>query len=154
VIQRRIGPVNCRRLEMLDAAGSDPTVEQIVEAFLAPILDHRQIPALVPLLGRILSTPDMFLDRVFKKHLTGISQRFSEAFAKALPDLPAEERFWRMNFMAGAMTHVLLWSRLLPAMTGGVCDPSDRKAVVARAVAFLSAGFRAPVALRTAGEGN
>jgi AcrR family transcriptional regulator len=156
VIVRRIEPVNRRRIEMLDAAGPDPTVEQIVEAFLAPILIIAQpTPEWVPLVGRILSTPDLFLDRVFKKHLAVMSQRFSEALAKALPELPAEERLWRMHFMAGAMTHVLLWSRILPAMTGGICDPSDRKAIVARAVAFLSAGFRAPVAIETAcGEGN
>src|SRR5713226_3885874 len=58
VIRRRIVPVNRRRLEMLDAAGPEPTVEQIVEAFLAPIIE-RPIPALVPLLGRILSTTDL-----------------------------------------------------------------------------------------------
>ena len=68
VIQRRIAPVNCRRLKMLDAAGPDATVEQIVGAFLAPLFEMRT-PALVPLFGRILSTPDLFLERVFKKHL-------------------------------------------------------------------------------------
>src|SRR5438477_74118 len=73
VIQRRIAPVNCRRLKMLDAAGPDATVEQIVGAFLAPLFEMRT-PALVPLFGRILSTPDLFLERVFKKHLMTISQ--------------------------------------------------------------------------------
>jgi len=34
-------------------------------------------------------------------------------------------------------------SQILPAITGGVCDMSDRPAVVARAVRFLAAGFRA-----------
>ena len=153
VIQRRIEPVNRRRMEMLDAAGRDPTVEQIIEAFLAPIVE-RPMPALVPLMGRILSTPDLFVERVFKKHLTAISQRFSEAFARALPDLPLAERMWRMHFMGGAMTHILLWSKILPIITGGACDVSDRKAIVERAVAFLSAGFRAPVGLQSAVEKN
>src|SRR6266852_4816583 len=53
VIQRRIEPVNRRRIEMLDTAGPDPSVEQIIEAFLGPIIE-RPMPALVPLLGRIL----------------------------------------------------------------------------------------------------
>jgi AcrR family transcriptional regulator len=153
VILRRIQPVNRRRIEMLDAAGPDPTVEQIVEAFLSPIVE-RPMPALVPLMGRILSTPDLFVERVFKKHLTAISQRFSEAFARALPDLPLAERMWRMHFMGGAMTHILLWSKILPTITGGACDVSDRKAIVERAIAFLSAGFRAPVGLATIAHGN
>jgi AcrR family transcriptional regulator len=154
VILRRIQPVNRRRIEMLDAAGRDPTVEQIIEAFLAPIVE-RPMPALVPLMGRILSTPDLFVERVFKKHLKAISQRFSEAFARALPDLPLEERMWRMHFMGGAMTHILLWSKILPMITGGACDVSDRKALVERAIAFLSAGFRAaPVGIQNAVEKN
>jgi AcrR family transcriptional regulator len=154
VILRRIEPVNRRRMEMLDAAGRDPTVEQIIEAFLSPILE-RPAPTLVPLMGRILSTPDLFVERVFKKHLLAISQRFSEAFATALPDLPLEERMWRMHFMGGAMTHILLWSKILPMITGGACDVSDRKALVERAIAFLSAGFRAaPVGIQNAVEKN
>src|SRR5579871_4494064 len=143
VILRRIEPVNRRRMEMLDTAGPSPSVEQVIEAFLAPLLE-KNIPALVPLMGRILSTPDQFLERVFQRHLTGISHRFAEALARALPDLPREELMWRIHFMAGVMTHILLWSRVLPEMTGGICDVSDRKAVVARASQFISAGFRAP----------
>src|ERR1700675_3405038 len=49
VILRRIEPVNRRRVEMLDTAGPSPSVEQIVEAFLAPLLE-KDIPALVPLM--------------------------------------------------------------------------------------------------------
>lgn len=41
VIQRRIEPVNRRRLEMLDAAGPHPSVEQIVESFVVPLLEAR-----------------------------------------------------------------------------------------------------------------
>jgi AcrR family transcriptional regulator len=155
VILRRIEPVNCGRIEMLNAAGPDPTVEQIVEAYLTPIiLIGHPTPAWVPLVGRILSSPDLFLERVFKKHLAAMSQRFGEALAKALPELGREELLWRMHFMGGVMTHVLLWSHFLPAMTDGVCDTADKKAVVARAVAFLSAGFHAPAAIRTAQEGD
>ncbi len=40
VIARRIEPVNRRRLEMLEAAGPNPTIEQIVEAFLAPLTER------------------------------------------------------------------------------------------------------------------
>ena len=97
---------------------------------------------------------ELFMERVFNKHLMVISQRFSEAFARALPDLPFEERMWRMHFMAGAMTHTLLWSKILPMITGGACDVSDRQALVARAVTFLSAGFRAPAAVESAMERN
>jgi hypothetical protein len=46
--------------------------------------------------------------------------------------------------MAGAMTHVLVFSEVLPAMSGGLCSPQDRKALMTRLVTFLAAGFRSP----------
>src|SRR5271167_2773804 len=53
VIGRRIAPVNRRRLEMLAAAGPNPSVEQIVEAFVAPLLE-RGISPMLPMMGRAL----------------------------------------------------------------------------------------------------
>src|SRR5580700_10818325 len=143
VIQRRIEPVNQRRIEMLDAAGPNPSIEQIVEAFVAPVLE-RDITTMVPLMGRVLATPDIFVMRVFKKHLTAVAARFAEVMAVALPQLTAAERMWRLIFMAGTMAHVLSWSHVLPEMTGGLCDPTDRKAVTARVVRFVAASLRAP----------
>ncbi|PYT19079.1 MAG: TetR family transcriptional regulator [Acidobacteria bacterium] len=143
VIERRIAPVNRRRLEMLEAAGPNPAIEQVVEAFLVPVLECSLSP-MVALMGRVLATPDQFVYRVFKKHLAAIAQRFADAVGAALPELAPAERLWRLHFMGGTMAHVLSWSHVLPEMTGGLCDPSDRKALTARLVSFLSAGFRAP----------
>jgi AcrR family transcriptional regulator len=141
VIARRIEPVNRRRLEMLDAAGPDPTVEQVLTAFLTPALELELEPVL-PLLGRILTNQSQFLDRVYKRHLVQIQQRFRAALVRALPELPETEAVWRMHFMVGVMTHLLTWGTLLPAMTDGICELSDRQAVIRRAVRFLAAGFR------------
>lgn len=140
VIERRLEPVNLRRLEMLDAAGPAPSVEQIVEAFLAPMLMLEVLPA-IPLIGRVLSNPSQFVGRVYKKHFMHIIQRFSEAVGAALPDLPAEERFWRLQFMAGSMSHVLALSGVLPLLSG---QPFNRQRVMSRLVVFLAAGLRAP----------
>ena len=147
VIARRIEPINKRRLAMLDAAGPNPSVEQILTAFLTPVLDLDLEP-LVPLMGRIFSNPSQFLDRVFNRHMTGVVQRFSEALGKALPGIPLDERLWRLHFTLGAVTHVLRWASVLPAMTGGACDITDRPALIARAVVFLASGFRAPIPAR------
>lgn len=143
VIVRRIEPVNRRRLEMLTAAGPQPTLEQILTAFMAPALELH-LESAAPLMGRILSDPNQFVERVFKKHLKPMVDRFSEALGRALPELPEAERVWRLMFMAGVMTHVMRWSEVLPELTGGLCDCSDRPAITERAVAFLAAGFRVP----------
>lgn len=143
VIARRILPVNVRRLEMLEAAGPNPTVEQIVEAFIAPVLERDILP-LLPMIGRAFTSPDMFLFRIFKKHLAPVGERFHAALEIALPSISQSERTWRFLFMAGSMSHVLSWSHIIGEMTNGTCNADDRKDVAARLVRFIAAGFRAP----------
>jgi AcrR family transcriptional regulator len=145
IIERRILPISQRRLEMLDAAGHPPSVEQVVEAFLAPLLMPEVLPA-VPLIGRVLSNPDQFFERVFKKHLQNVAERFSKAIREAIPELSPEEAFWRLFFMAGCMTQVLTLSSVLPLLSG---QPVDRDALTRRLVNFIVAGLRAPVAANT-----
>jgi AcrR family transcriptional regulator len=143
IVARRIEPVNKKRFELLEAAGPNPTVEQILTAFMAPVMQVK-VDAVVPLIGRILSNPELFVERVFHKHLAPVSQRFIEALSKALPELPPSELLWRLHFSVGVLTHTMLWGRIFPKITNGVCDISDREALVDRAVRFVAAGFRAP----------
>ncbi|MGH9558898.1 MAG: TetR/AcrR family transcriptional regulator [Bryobacteraceae bacterium] len=142
VIARRIEPVNRQRLALLDAAGPDPTVEQILIAFFEPVF-NQDLTCIAPLMGRILATPGMFIVHVFQKHMIPISKCFTEALAAALPEHPRAEIVWRLQFTAGAMAHVLARATMMSQMTGGVCDPGDRQAVVARLITFSAAGFRA-----------
>jgi AcrR family transcriptional regulator len=143
IVARRIEPVNKKRFELLEAAGAHPTVEQILTAFMSPVMQVK-VDAVVPLIGRILSNPELFVERVFHKHLAPVSQRFVEALSKALPELPPSEILWRLHFSVGVLTHTMLWGRIFPKITNGVCDISDREALVDRAVRFVAAGFRAP----------
>ncbi len=146
VIARRIEPVNRRRFEMLEAAGPRATVEQILTAFLTPVMDQ-DMASVVPLLGRMMSDPTQFVERVFKKYLAPVSLRFQEALHRELPDLPRRELMWRTHFTAGIMTHLMSWSQVLPSLTEGLCDVSDRHALVERVVAFAAAGFREKASL-------
>jgi AcrR family transcriptional regulator len=141
VIARRIEPINRRRLELLNSAGASPSVEQIVTAFISPLLEMDVSPA-VPLVGRVLSNPDQFVERVFKKHLAHVIQRFSDAIGVAVPELPPEDRFWKLQFMFGCMAHVLTLSRILPVLNG---QALDHEAAQRRLIPFLVAGLRAPV---------
>jgi AcrR family transcriptional regulator len=145
VILRRLEPVNRRRMEMLDAAGDQLSVEQIVEAFLAPVMEA-DFPTVMPLIGRVFSNPAQFAVRVFQKDLAPVVRRFDQAISLAVPGLTPEERFWRLHFMAGAMTHMLAMWDVLPIMTSLPIQPVDRAAVVRRMVQFLAAGLRAPLA--------
>jgi AcrR family transcriptional regulator len=143
VIARRIEPVNRRRFEMLDDVGPSPTLEQVLRAFLAPLLELKT-EAVVPLMGRIMSDPHQFVEKVYKKHLQHVADRFRQEFSRALPDLPPADHQWGIYFSAGVMTYLLSWSHMIPEISGGLCDPSDRTALLERVITFLAAGFRAP----------
>ena len=144
VIARIIRPVNQKRLEKLDAAGPSPTLEEILAAFLGPVLEL-DLANVAPLLGRMMSEPNLFVERIFKTHLAPVSQRFQEAIHEALPELPRAEVAWRMHFVVGIMAHHARWCQALPVTSGGLCDISAPQAVIQRIVAFSAAGFRAPI---------
>jgi hypothetical protein len=93
----------------------------------------------------MMSDPTQFVERVFKKHFAVVSRRIQDELHKQLPDLPRTEIYWRTNFLAGIMTHLMSWSQVLPSITEGMCDLTDRRAAVDRIVAFAAAGFRTPV---------
>lgn len=156
VIARRIEPVNRKRLDMLAAAGPHPKIEQILTAFLAPLLEQ-DLGSVVPLMGRMLSDPTQFVDKVFRRYLAPVSQRFQEALRGELPEFDPTELLWKTHFTVGVMTHVMTLAPVLPVLSEGRCDISDRQALIGRIVAFSAAGFRAAVpeavgAERTAAE--
>jgi AcrR family transcriptional regulator len=142
VIMRGAGPLNQKRLAMLEAAGTEATIEQILEAFVAPILEQNYDP-LAPLMARVLASPEI-MKRVMKHHMGTLSRRFADAIAIALPELSAAERVWRLHFTAGAMAHTVTRAPVLRDVFGGVLDLDDRKLLIARLVRFAAAGFRAP----------
>jgi AcrR family transcriptional regulator len=141
-IMRAASPVNQKRIAMLDAAGPKPTIEQIVEAFVGPVLEQDFEP-MAPLMARVLASPET-MKRVFKIHMESLSRRFSEAVAVVLPELSPSERMWRLHFTAGAMAHTVTRAPLLRDLFGGVLNFKDRKLLIARLVKFAAAGFRAP----------
>lgn len=150
VIARRIGPVNRRRLELLDAweATGAHDLHALIEAFLIPAVELKRTGArhFLPLLGRMYTEPGEFVERVFKEHLREVSQRFIAAFQTALPQLSRADVIWRIHFMVGIMCHVMAGAHIVRFSSGGLCDPDDIDGTIRRAVAFLEAGFAAPVA--------
>jgi AcrR family transcriptional regulator len=141
-ILRAAGPVNDQRLAMLEAAGPNPTVEQIVEAFVGPVLEQ-DFESIAPLMARVLASPET-MRRVFKIHMETLSRRFADAISAALPDLSRAERMFRLHFTAGAMAHTVTRAPMMRDLFGGVLDLQDRKMLIARLVRFAAAGFRAP----------
>jgi AcrR family transcriptional regulator len=150
VYARRLGPVNERRLEMLDACearhSSDGLpLEEVVEAFVAPIVQLGPEGGFRPLMGRMYTEPGDFLRNVILEHMAEVARRFKMAFGKALPELPERNLYWGAFFTIGMLAHTMHGTKLLDAISAGLCNPGDREGITHRMVVFASAGIRSLV---------
>jgi AcrR family transcriptional regulator len=152
VIARRMGPVNERRLALLDeceaAAGDGPLpLDQVLDAFLRPVVEIFRTHAkeFTPIMGRIYTEPGDFVAKVYKEHFERVATRFIRAYQRALPDLPKVELLWRLHFAIGALAHTMGAAHLLRVLSDGQCDPSDVESTLKRMEAFMLAGLTAPI---------
>jgi AcrR family transcriptional regulator len=154
VIGRRMGPVNARRLALLDAyeaeaAGAPVPLENIMDAFLRPIVElvGSHAHEFVPLIGRVYVEPGEFAERLYSQQFEPMRQRFFPTLQRALPDLPVDELSWRLHFAIGALAHTMAASKILEMMSRGRCDISDVEGTLDRLKAFVMAGLTAPVSV-------
>ncbi|MCP5111460.1 MAG: TetR/AcrR family transcriptional regulator, partial [bacterium] len=84
VVDRRFGPLNRQRLELLDEAEKragkrGPSVEKIVRAFVVPPLQLGADPdrgeIFMKLVGRLLGEPELFFERVAAKQFAELRDR-------------------------------------------------------------------------------
>ena len=154
VLTRRIAPLNRERLEMLasvEARNDFPALEDVVHAFVAPVI-RKRLGGGVPgadfgrLFGRIYSDPCECARASFFSQMREILRPFTSAFRRALPGVPMVELLWRIHFGVGVMAHTLAGMEHLKNVSGGLCDLSDVEATIDRIVTFVCAGMRAPLA--------
>jgi len=146
IILQKISPLNDRRMELLDqfeaeAAPEQPSVEKIMEAFLAPAILMAPGSGFVKIMARFHSEKtgmDAIL-RNFQPLLT----RYTVALHRALPEMPEAEIAWKVHFMLGSMSLTLLMTPWLSEQAAS--EPAE--AIVKRLVTFVTAGFLAPVSL-------
>lgn len=154
----RLSPLNRQRLALLDhcqagGGAGDPSLEQILEAFIRPPVQLIRDPErggmrFMQLLSRAFNSPDGAIREMIYGQFAEVIERFSGALGPRLPHLSREEAFWRFHFMVGAMSHTLHviadWKNLENLFTD-VPEPSQVDEVVDRLVSFLAAGFRTPI---------
>jgi AcrR family transcriptional regulator len=149
LVMRKAVPVNEERTEGLrrlrEAAGTNPiALEDLLDAFLVPAFHAAdRSPEWAKLMGRLHA--EGVMPAVARKHFGPVGQCFFNEMRRALPDMPEDELAWRASFAIGAMAHALTTLPHGPVRGAGAEPPS---AVARRMVAFLSGGFRAPVAAR------
>jgi AcrR family transcriptional regulator len=154
VFLRRAEPANRERLELLErceleAGNAAPELEKVIEAFVVPAFQTAYDPArggpvFQSLMGRLYAEGDT-LPRIVGTHFLPLLSRFASALARALPDLPPDELFWRVHFAMGATAQALRGTKDWEIFGGPKREGSDSELIRQRLVIFLGAAFRAPV---------
>jgi AcrR family transcriptional regulator len=154
VMARRVEPLNRERLRLLDrleAGETPPTVEQVLETFLAPPLRMKYAAgeagtAFMRLTGHAMFQSNERIRHQLMDQFQEVARRYLDALTRAAPHAPVEETIWRLLFSVGAMVHALVMSEDARVHTWKQIDPDDVDALIDRMVRFLSAGFMAPAA--------
>jgi len=157
VIERRFAPVNDERLRLLAeyenrTDGRAPLVEEILEAFLAPMLRVGLLPSgqgrlLMQLGGRLLQASDGMLEKAAGSQFERVAVRFLAALHKALPDLAKQEIAWRINFTIGAAARALFGGvpvKVLSSASHENLQERDVQRVLQRLIVYTAAGMKAP----------
>lgn len=156
VFERRLGPLNAARIAHLDqlesaARGRRLTVEQVIEAIVAPALQVSSDPltggsVFLRLLGRAFFEPAEYIREILPGQYRQVVVRFKEALSRALPDIPDQELTWRMHFMFGVLSYTMAGNDALKLIATcnleGVDDPES---IIRRLIPFLAAGLRTPI---------
>jgi hypothetical protein len=151
-VARRLEPINrerLRRLERLEAGAGAPTIESLLDAFLAPAL--RGVEALGErgrlisrLLARVSIDEPEDLQAVVIEQLREVALRFAAALVRALPEVPSEEIYVRVQYAAAVLIHVLADAPRLDWLPPATLGAVGAAATLDRLIAFLAAGFCAP----------
>jgi AcrR family transcriptional regulator len=153
VVMRKAGPMNERRMQLLDrfeaeAAPEPASIEKVIEAFVAPVILIEKSPDFLKLMGRLHA--EGLGHGIIHRNFQPTIDRFNSALRRALPDMPTKELIWKAHFTLGAMAFTL---RVPPELDpDAALDPPST--IIRRLVAFASGGFRAPVSVENQIEVN
>lgn len=150
VYERRLGPLNRARLTNLDRleqSGAAVPVEDIVRAFVEPIValsshDPKDGLVFMRLLAQTYSEAAQYLHKLFGREHESVVKRYRAALARALPQLAAAELEWRLQFMVGAVNHAVADTAYLRMIGGSGGLELERAA--RELIPFITAGLRAP----------
>lgn len=158
VFLRRAIPTNEERMLLLErcereADGARPDLRKVIEAFVMPAFQAAHDPSrggLVyrKLVGRLYAEGDL-MPRMISKHFIPLLARFASALARALPELPREELYWRLHFGMGSVSVALRGTPDWDVFQSSLDESGDNEIMLRRLVDFLEAGLRAPVAVHS-----
>jgi AcrR family transcriptional regulator len=147
VFKHRMDEMSEKRLASLAAAvEKDPAdLEAILLAFIQPALAltlDRHGASFVRVLARAYAEKNDGLRNFLSENYGQVLREFAKAIARCLPDLSKEELYWRMDFVAGALTYAMADFGLIKRQPG-VSEKTHCEKAAQHLIKFAQAGLKA-----------
>ena len=148
VFRRRMDEMSAARLSQLEAARNNQPGElaAVLAAFVEPALamaqDRQSGGAFVRVIARAYAEKNDNLRKFLSDHYGHVLREFGRAIAACLPGLSKEELYWRLDFLAGALTYAMADFGLIKR-PNGVSEIEHRTNAAQELIRFAEAGFRA-----------
>jgi AcrR family transcriptional regulator len=155
VIERTLGPINQRRMELVDqieACSGDGRIDlrDAVMAFMRPAFEAkskairadtmRHFPRLM---ARVMAEPGEWVAPVLLPALHQITNRFMPLFQRAMGIDNRTTVLWGAQFAIGCMTRCLIAPEFIQTITGQAVPPETPEQMLDRLVAFVVGGMQA-----------
>jgi AcrR family transcriptional regulator len=152
IFARHLQPINeIRRvgLETIrDSARREnrrPEAREVMYNFFVPVFSFRETApgaeAFITLIGRTMSEPDERLREKLMDHFRPMFFLCFEILCEALPQVPQDVLFWRLQFSIGVMSHTLFMLDQKKVFPEGVIPSFDVTSMTEMVVSFVTAGM-------------
>lgn len=147
VFRRRMDDMSSQRMKALNAAVQEHPgeLEPILAAFVEPALalaqDRHGGGAFVRVLARAYAEKNDSLRKFLSDHYGHVLREFAKAIAADMPELSKEALYWRLDFLAGALTYAMADFGLIKR-PAGVSEIAHRERAARELIRFAAAGFK------------
>ena len=146
VFRRRMDEMSEKRLSALKAAveasaGLEAFLAAFVEPALAMAQDRHGGASFMRVIARAYAEKNDALRKFLSDHYGHVLREFAKAIATVVPELSKEELYWRLDFLAGALTYAMSDFGLIKRPSG-TTDAAHRTRAARELIRFAAAGFR------------
>lgn len=153
VIERRLGPINKRRMELLDemetrSSNGQLDLKEAVMAFMRPAFEAKsakrdEIRHFPRLMARVMAEPGEWSAPVLLPVLHQITNRFMPIFERAMGVKDRALVLWGAQFGIGCMTRCLIAPEFIHTITRQDLPPESLEQTLDRLVCFVVGGMKA-----------
>ena len=147
VFRRRMDEMSRRRLAALEAAQAEAPgeLEPVLAAFVEPALamaqDRHGGGAFIRVIARAYAEKNDSLRKFLSDQYGHVLREFARAIATCVPGLSKEELYWRLDFLAGALTYAMADFGLIKR-PANVAEATHRERAARELIRYAAAGFR------------